>query len=164
MGVPNTHRIGEIVLIRDIVPQDRELFLELAEEFYHSPGVLHPVPHHYLENTFNQMISQSPFVKGWILMEGEEPAGYGLASCTWSNESGGMIAWLEELYIRPQFQGHGLGGAYFRFFEERYGKDLTRIRLEIEPNNDGARRLYARLGYQQLRYEQMYKEFGAKEG
>ena len=46
-------------------------------------------------------------------------------------------------------------------FEEQYGKELTRIRLEIEPNNDGARRLYTRLGYQRLGYEQMYKEFGA---
>ena len=149
-------------MIRAMVPQDREQFLELAEEFYHSPGVLHPVPHHYLENTFAQIAAGSPFVKGWMLLSEEgQTAGYGLASFTWSNESGGMIAWLEELYIRPQFQGRGLGAAYFLFFEEQYGKDLTRIRLEIEPNNDGARRLYTRLGYQRLGYEQMYKEFGA---
>ena len=56
----------------------------------------------------------------------------------------------------PAYQGKGLGSFFFRFVEEN--RPAARYRLEVEPENTGAVRLYERLGYRALPYAQMIKE------
>lgn len=43
---------------------------------------------------------KSPYVAAYIAEHQGAPAGYGLVSLTYSNEAGGLVVWLEELYIR----------------------------------------------------------------
>ena len=50
-------------MIRPLQPSDRELFLELTKEFYHSPAVLHEVPEQYFVNNFEEALSESPYLK-----------------------------------------------------------------------------------------------------
>lgn len=88
----------------------------------------------------------------------EKPAGYGLVSLTYSNEVGGLVVWLEELYIREQARGFGLGTEMIAFIENRYAGRVARFRLEVEERNQGAVRLYERLGYVSLPYSQMTKD------
>ena len=48
------------------------------------------------------------------------------------------------------------GCAFFRFLLETAKKEgITRIRLEVEPENIRAAALYAKLGFQPLPYNQM---------
>ena len=68
------------------------------------------------------------------------------------------VLWLEELYIRPEFQGQGLGSHYFAWLQEAYGDKVARMRLEVEPENERARALYARMGFSDLPYLQMHKD------
>ena len=84
-------------------------------------------------------------------------AGFGLISKTFSQESGGLVVWIEELYIRQQFRSKGLGREFFEFLEKN--RPASRYRLEIEPDNVRARALYERLGFEQLDYMQMVKDF-----
>lgn len=143
--------------MRTITQEDRELYLELATEFYHSDAVLHPVPDSYLEATFEEMIRSNQYVQGFFLEAGEQVAGYGLISKSFSQESGGPVIWIEELYIREEFRGQKLGSRFFAFLEEEF-PETTRFRLEVEEDNEAAARLYARLGYKPLAYNQMIKE------
>ncbi|MCQ4894416.1 GNAT family N-acetyltransferase [Anaerotruncus sp. DFI.9.16] len=147
-------------MIRKLTPQDKTDFLTLLDEFYHSPAVLHPVPAHFFERTYEQAVSDSPYVDVFLLEQEGKLAGYGQVSLTWSTEAGGMVVLLEELYLRPEFQGKGLGSAYFSFVSEYYAGKAARFRLEVEPDNEGARRLYGRLGYEELPYVQMVRELG----
>ena len=149
-------------MIREITTADREVFLQLLDEFYHSPAVLHPVPRTYFERTFQEVTSGSPYARAYLLECGGAPAGYAQLSFTYSTEAGGRLIWVEELYVRPQYQGRGLGGAFFRFLEETYAGQAARIRLEVEPDNDGARRLYGRVGFEELPYMQMCRDFPAE--
>mgnify|MGYP002740687863 FL=1 len=48
----------------------------------------------------------------------------------------------------------------FSFVSEYYAGRAARFRLEVEPDNEGARRLYGRLGYEELPYVQMVRELG----
>ena len=67
--------------------------------------------------------------------------------------------WLEELYLRPEARNQGLGSEFFDFLR-RYGASLgaRRLRLEVEEENTGAMRLYARMGFAALDYRQMIRE------
>ena len=94
-----------------------------------------------------------PYIPSW------PGSGYGLIAKTFSQEAGGMVYWLEELYILEEYRSKGLGSEYFRYMEEHKEEGVTRFRLEVEKENERAWKLYKRQGYDWLEYDQMIKEF-----
>lgn len=146
-------------MIRELKQEDRELYLKMAHDFYHSPAVLHPVPDSYFERTFEECINGGTYVRAFILEYEGQPAGYGLIAKTFSQEAGGYVYWLEELYILEEFRSKGLGSEFFAYVEEHKEEGVLRFRLEVEEDNTRAAALYERLGYKPLNYKQMMKEF-----
>lgn len=144
-------------MIRYLTPGDRETFVAMAEEFYHSTAVLHPVPRENFEETFRQIMEGSPYLTGLMLVKDGQDAGYALLAMTYSNEAGGLCCWVDELYLRPPFQGKGLGTELFGFLERELPQ-VKRFRLEVTAVNQGAVRLYQRMGYEKMEYLQMVKE------
>lgn len=144
-------------MLRPMTEQDREVFVRLADEFYHSSACLHTVPTEYFHHTLDEILAGSPYAKGYIFeMEGKT-AGYALLSFTYSNEAGGLACLLEEAYVIPEFQGCGLGKELFAFAEKEF-PDVRRFRLEVTHCNERAISLYRRLGYEELDYIQMIKD------
>lgn len=141
-------------MIRKINENDLSVMLDMFDEFYHSPGVMHAVPKSHFERTLNEVYGGSPYIDCYIFEQDGKAAGYGQLSLTYSNEAGGICVWLEEIYVRPEFQGRGLGSEFLRFVTTEY-KNAARLRLEIEPDNDGARKLYKRMGFSELEYQSM---------
>lgn len=149
-------------MIRRIAKEDKQIYMTLAEEFYHTDAVLHSIPASHFENTFQEMLRSSRYAEGYLLEYEGQAAGYVLIAKTFSQEAGGMVAWIEEIYVRPRFQGKGLGQEFFRYYEKRNAKGLSRIRLEVELENERAVSLYRRLGFEPLSYSQMVKELQDK--
>lgn len=145
--------------IRKIQESDRKAYLQMAHDFYHSKAVLHPIPDSYIEKTFNECMRSSDYAIAYILEYDGETAGYGLLAKTFSQEAGGCVCWIEELYILEAFRSKGLGGKFFKMLEEERGPEVTRFRLEVEDDNKRAIALYERLGYEHLAYSQMAKDF-----
>ena len=143
-------------MIRNLSATDHELCLALCDEFYHSPAVAHPIPPSFYENTFQELMRSDVYAKCYILEAEGAPAGYALLSRSYSAEAGGPVVWVEELYLRPEFRSHGLGSEFFAFLEERH--PAARYRLEIEPDNERAAKLYRSRGFEVLPYVQMIKD------
>ncbi len=141
-------------MIRSISEKDRELYLQLTEEFYHSAAVLHAVPRTYMEKTFEEITSSGVYAEGFFICDGEEVCGYALISKSFSQEVGGKVVWLEEIYLRENSRGKGLGKEFFSFFKKKYAS-ARRLRLEVEPDNVKAQKLYESLGFHELGYKQM---------
>ena len=141
-------------MIRSISEKDRELYLQLTEEFYHSAAVLHAVPRTYMEKTFEEITSSGVYAEGFFICDGEEVCGFALISKSFSQEVGGKVVWLEEIYLRENSRGKGLGKEFFSFFKKKYAS-AWRLRLEVEPDNVKAQKLYESLGFQELGYKQM---------
>ncbi len=140
-------------MIRNLKPEDRQTYLEMAHAFYHSPAVLHPVPDAYLERSFDEMMRSGDYMRGLIFEMDDRTAGYAVISKTFTQEAGGHVAWVEEIYILPEFRGRGL--AHELFAKLREIEPAARYRLEIEPDNLRAKKLYAEMGFSRLDYEQM---------
>ena len=143
-------------MIRRVTERDEALFCTLSDEFYHSGGVLHPVPRENFRRAFAEMMRSEDYVLGFILECDGEPAGYGLLLKGYAQEPGGVVVWIDELYVRPEYQSRGLGSEFFNFVFENY--PAARYRLEIEPENVRARALYEKLGFTELPYVQMIRE------
>lgn len=146
------------LIIRDFKPEDRERYIALSEEFYSSKAVDHDVPKVHFSRTFDRCVNRDPFVRGIAFEYDDVFAGFALIALTWSNEAGGMCAWLEEAYIVPQYQGKSIGSAYFDFLAKEYEGKIKRFRLEVSPSNDRAVNLYKRMGFSFLDYRQMYRD------
>lgn len=145
-------------MIRKIEKSDKELFCTLVDEFYHTNAVLHTIPEEHYESTFNEIIRSNVYLEGYIIENGGQAAGYAIVSKSFSPEVGGQVVWAEELYIRPEFRGQGLGKEFFTYIDSRFAKTARRFRLEVEPTNTRAMSLYKKLGYKNLDYTQMSKD------
>ena len=145
-------------MIRKMAPSDRELYLNMTREFYHSDAVLHPVDESFIQNTFDEMMRSEDYVLGYILEYDGTPAGYAQLSKTFSQEVGGLVVLVEELYVSPQYRSNGLGREFFKFLEDGPARDARRLRLEVTGSNTRAIALYERMGFTKLDYIQMVKD------
>lgn len=83
-----------------------------------------------------------------LLHDGDALAGYALLVPYLSNEFGGDVVTLDELYVKPAHRGRGLGGVFLGGLV-RWAKGAGVPRLELFVNHDNARKLpfYLRHGF-----------------
>lgn len=143
-------------MIRKLTKDDKELYMYFTELFYNSDAVLHPVPEKNRENTFNELMRSEDYAQCYILEYENKPVGFALLAKTFSQEVGGIVIWIEELYVLEEYRGRGLGKEFFSFVEENIPN--SRLRLELEPDNQRAKKLYESLGFRVLDYKQMVKD------
>ena len=138
--------------IRPITPNDRNTFITLSTEFFNSTAVTHPIPPEYHVRAFEHMMADDRYSRCYFAETEGNIAGYVLISLTYSREAGGMAVWIEELYIRPEYRGIGLGGKIIDYILASH-PDAKRFRLEITADNP-AEHLYIRKGFERFHYEQ----------
>lgn len=140
-------------MIRKYTKKDRDIVFCMMQEFYQSPAVCHNIPQKNMLATLDEAEKNSPYMDIFLLECDNEVAGYALTAYTYSNEAGGKVVWIEEIFVKGEFRGKGLGGEFIAFIKNTYG-DFARIRLEVEESNEGAVRLYKREGFEPLCYNQ----------
>lgn len=140
-------------MIRKYSSKDRQTVLEMMKEFYQSPAVCHDIPEKNMLTTLDEAEKGSPYMDLFLLECDKKIAGYALTAYTYSNEAGGKVVWIEEIFVKGEFRGKGLGGEFIKYIKDKYG-DFARIRLEVEDSNEGAVRLYKREGFEPFGYSQ----------
>lgn len=77
-------------------------------------------------------------------------AGYCVLVSFLSNELGGTVCTVDEIFVRPEFRGHGLTTWFVERLLRRewpWFQDAVAVELEVTPSNARARALYERLGF-----------------
>jgi ribosomal protein S18 acetylase RimI-like enzyme len=82
-----------------------------------------------------------------LFSEVELLRGYALLIPYWSNEFGGTLLYVDEMFVMPEARNRGIGRSFFRFLEKERPFDAVAIALEVSPSNAAARRLYESLGF-----------------
>ena len=141
-------------MVRRMQKRDYQAVLDMMRVFYDSPAILFEVADDVLKRDIDACVSSNPFVHGYIIESNGEIAGYAMAAMGFSTEFGGLCVWTEDLYIKPEFRGLRLADEYFAELKRLY-PDAVRFRLEVEANNEIARHVYKRNGYQDVPYIEM---------
>lgn len=140
-------------MFRKITENDREFYISSAKEFYRSDTVDHQIPEDFIVKTFEELMRANTYAEAYIIEQEGKRAGYALLAKSFSQEAGGMVLWLEEIFILPEFRSCGLGGQFLKFLKEDV--PAVRLRLELCPSNTKACEIYKRNGFQILNYNQM---------
>lgn len=145
-------------LFFDFKAEDREDYIQLSNEFYHSDSVLEKVDQKNFERGFDMIMKDSPFLRGLMIKDQGNNVGYAMLALSYSVEGGGMELWLEELYLRPKARGKGYAKAFFAFIDKEYRNTISRFRLEVAPEKKQLIDLYKRYGFEILPYVQMVRD------
>jgi GNAT superfamily N-acetyltransferase len=87
--------------------------------------------------------------RGSIILFGEGGSlrGYALIVPYWSNEFGGTLLFVDELFVVPEARRRGIGRSFFKYLDEVRPFEAVALALEVSPGNKEARRLYESLGF-----------------
>ena len=79
---------------------------------------------------------------------GGRAIGYAILIHFWSNEYGGPIQHVDELYVRPENRLSGVAGRFFEAVRSGAFGDVRALRLEVTPTNERACEYYRRVGFE----------------
>ena len=144
-----------MLTFRDITAADHDLILPMVADFYRTDAVDHEVPVEIMERSFAACADpDEPLLRGVLVSRGEEAVGYVYLTFCYSAEVGGRCVFIEEIFLKEQFRGMGLGREIMDWMEREY-PEVRRFRLEVTQVNKSAIRLYEKSGYKYLKYDQM---------
>lgn len=85
----------------------------------------------------------NPSREVYVARDGTAVAGFVILCMT-----GAFVGYIQTVCVAPERRGLGLGSQLIRYAEERILRDSPNVFMCVSEFNEGARRLYARLGYQ----------------
>lgn len=144
--------------IRKLQKKDFDNVLSMMLVFYASDALLVHPSEAVLRKTLSDALADTPYLEAFGFEENGVLAGYGMVAMSYSTEAGGLCAWIEDIYIRPEYRGKGFGTGFLIFVKERYENRVARIRLEAEPENERAMAVYRKAGFEVLGYTQLVKD------
>lgn len=132
--------------IRRAEPRDAELLHRFVVElaiYEREPDAVKTSP----ERLRAQLESEAPPFESWLAEWDGEPAGFALFFHTYSTWRGRRGLWLEDLYVRPEHRGRGIGRALLtRLGALARERDCARIEWSVLDWNAPAIAFYERLG------------------
>ncbi len=132
--------------IRRAALSDVPALVTLMTAFYAESGF--PLPAAPAARAFETIIGDSRLGAVWLAESETTPIGHAVLTVSFSMEYGGLRAFVDDLYVAPSARGQGVGGALLRALRTAcMAGGVRAMHVEVGPENETARRLYARADY-----------------
>lgn len=134
---------------RAAVPEDDEAIVEMSLGLYEEDPSDYPIDASQIRRTLSTLRAEPWRGRPVVLEVGGQAAGYALLISFWSNELGGEVCDIDEVYLRAPYRGRGHGSLLFDLLEraELWPAPPAALTLLVSPTNGRARALYERLGF-----------------
>jgi ribosomal protein S18 acetylase RimI-like enzyme len=87
-------------------------------------------------------VIQDPTREAYVVRDGDTVLGFLIICMT-----GAFVGYIQTICIHPDHRGRGLGSRMVEFAEQRILREVPNVFMCVSSFNDGARRLYERMGY-----------------
>jgi len=138
--------------------EDKKNVIKLIKRFYTED----PTPKGMSNEKIKKTLAFLPKHKerGIILVfdYNKEIIGYSVLINFWSNEYGGNIIYIDELFVKKEWRRKGIATEFITALIKKRINNAIAIQLEVTPNNKNARKLYERLGFIEHKNPQLTKE------
>ncbi len=98
--------------VRVALPEDEATLVELMADFYAEAGF--ELNRRHAAMAFAALLRDARLGQVWLIEADSQPAGYLVLTFGYSMEYGGPAGILEDLFVRAEFRGRGLGTAAAR--------------------------------------------------
>jgi GNAT superfamily N-acetyltransferase len=135
---------------RSAVPVDDEAMVGLCIALNAEDPGPHPVPAENMRRTLHELRHAPVRGRAVVLELDSQVRGYALLISFWSNELGGEVCTIDELYVEPEHRGCGHATRLLQCLSARsepWLASIVALALEATPGNVRLRRFYERLGF-----------------
>jgi GNAT superfamily N-acetyltransferase len=140
------------VRIRPVTAADRDPIKRMVRALYAEDPSPHSPSDGGVERTL-AVLADPARGNALVVDDGSgTPFGYAFLTRLWSNELGGDIVFIDEIWVAPERRGQGIGTAVIEHaMSAMRERGAVAFELEVTPDNARARKLYERLGFRPLR-------------
>lgn len=138
---------------RYIDEQDRQQIIEMMRIFYSSEAVFTDGSDEIFNTDIDNCINENPYIEGYVFESDNIIKGYAMIAKSFSTEFGKPCIWIEDIYIKEEFRGLGIGTFFLNYIQNQYPQSL--FRLEVEAENKKAINVYKKCGFDVLPYMEM---------
>ena len=134
---------------READAADLDVLMTYGQEF-HDFDHTEPFDNVAARGAMTHVVSNRSIGRVWLIQEVEEVIGYIVLTLGYRLEYRGQYAFLDELYVRENKRGEGIGTRAIEFLEKTCQQMKVRfLQLEVKRDNSVARALYERKGFEQ---------------
>jgi ribosomal protein S18 acetylase RimI-like enzyme len=143
--VSNVSQVSFRPATRDDEADLLRMVRSLAEQ---QPGAYY-FEEHAVRSMPREFLAEPSLGTAWIFSDGATIAGYIVLTLGDSFEYRGRDAFVDELYVEPQYRRRGIGWEALKFVDEQARTmGVTALHLEVDHGNYPALKLYQRAGYE----------------
>ncbi len=144
--------------------QEKDEYQAMCQGLYADDATEHALnPAHALRTL--QALEENPYL-GKIMMFWSQKniVGYAYLANFWSNEWGGNVLHIDEIFVKESYRGKGITKSFFEWLDNTYKNPQKNdiffakaYALEVSPKNPKAQKLYEKLGFVKKYYNYMIK-------
>ena len=143
------------MIIQEMKKEHTDEVFQMMKVFYSSPAVSTNGSDEIFMSDIQNCINDNPYLEGYVFVEQDKIMGYAMAAKSFSTEFGKPCIWIEDIYIKPEYRGKGIGSQFLVYIEQQYRDSI--LRLEVEEDNTAAVHVYKKSGFDVLPYMEMKK-------
>jgi ribosomal protein S18 acetylase RimI-like enzyme len=132
------------------VMHDRRDFADVAgmmRRLYEEDPAQHSINPRSFARTLGFLLANPSRGSVILLKKRRLLVGYALLIPFWSNEFGGTLLFIDELFVLPEYRGQGIATRFFSRLKRRPPFNAIALALEVTRANRRARKLYRSLGF-----------------
>ena len=147
---------------RPVRRDEIEILTALAARFYDENPTVKPFCAKNIESTVDELARHPEKGTVFVIERGNDLAGYAILINSWSNEYGGNILNIDELYLLPAHRRQGIASDFIGLLSRVVPAGTVAMQLEVAHSNKSAS-LYKKLGFRVCRNALMIKEIAEKQ-
>lgn len=133
--------------VRHFNIEDYPIISKLMIDFYNEDITNKNISSDKINKTFIEL-GKHPEKGILLILESQNMIiGYCLLINFWSNEYGGNLLSIDELYLIPTYRNKGIGKNFVINIVEQKWITYEALQLEVSPTNKRAKRFYEKLGF-----------------
>ena len=143
------------MIIQEMKKEHTDEVFQMMKVFYSSPAVSTNGSDEIFMADIQNCLNDNPFLEGYVFAEQDIIMGYAMAAKSFSTAFGKPCVWIEDIYIKPDYRGKGIGSQFLDYIEQKYRDSI--LKLEGEEGNTAAVHVYKKSGFDVLPYMEMKK-------
>jgi GNAT superfamily N-acetyltransferase len=140
--------------MRKALLSDRDKLVELMAEFYAEAD--YRLDHLQAAEAFATLLADESLGHIWLIQSESDAVGYIVLTLKYGMEYGGLMACIDDLFVRPPFRNVGLSTAALKeVCEFCKSHHIRAVTVEVGYDNGAAQTVYRRTGFIEIDNRQL---------